>query len=49
MEMELDQVENLACNKCQPLESIFFKLNHVIKKYDKGQIGFKMCQIDKDI
>jgi hypothetical protein len=41
MKIELDQVKNSACNKCQSLECNIIELNQVIKKYEKGQIGLE--------
>lgn len=41
MIVELDQVKNSVCNKCQPHESKIVELNQIIKKYEKGQIGLK--------
>jgi phage gpG-like protein len=39
MKIELDQVKNSTCNKCQDHESKIVELNQVIAKYEKGQIG----------
>lgn len=35
MKVELDQVKNSACNKCETLESKVVELNQVLKKYEK--------------
>jgi hypothetical protein len=41
MKMELDQVKNSACTKCQSLESNIVELNQVITKYEKGHFGLE--------
>lgn len=41
MKVELDQVKNPACNKCQEHEFKIVELNQVVKKYKKGKIGLE--------
>jgi hypothetical protein len=41
MKIELDQVKNSACTKCQSLESNIVELNQVITKYEKGHFGLE--------
>lgn len=41
MKVELDQVKNSACNKCETLESKVVELNQVLKKYEKWQLDLK--------
>lgn len=41
MKVELDKIKNLACNKCQSHEFKIVKVNQVLKKYQKGQIGLE--------
>lgn len=41
MQMKLDKFKDSTCNKCIYLEINIVKLNHVIKKYEKCQVGLE--------